>query len=129
MRQLLAGMSPRSGVSQVPRLRAETHFGVQARALLVGLHILNKSVPAIAGLEFQTGFTLCSITGRNPRYYTIQYFHWIGATAKITALQRECEVIWASRSLFQRYKTPQKAPATKAARMSIRLQEKIWTPP
>jgi len=38
MRQLLAGMSPHSGVSQVPRLRAETHFGVQARALPVGLH-------------------------------------------------------------------------------------------
>ena len=38
MRQLLAGMSPRSGVSHVPRLRAETHFGVQARALPAGLH-------------------------------------------------------------------------------------------
>jgi len=45
MGQLLAGlsrvrrgMSPHSGVSQVPRLRAETHFGVQARALPVGLH-------------------------------------------------------------------------------------------
>jgi hypothetical protein len=32
------GMSPRLGISQVPRLRAETHFGVQARALDVGLH-------------------------------------------------------------------------------------------
>jgi len=47
MRQLLAGlsrvqrgMSPRSGVSQAPRLRAETHSGVQARALPAGLHIL-----------------------------------------------------------------------------------------
>jgi hypothetical protein len=37
MRQPLAEMSPRTGVSQVPRLRAETHFGVQARALPVGL--------------------------------------------------------------------------------------------
>jgi hypothetical protein len=40
MRQLLDGMSPRSGVNQVPRLRAETHFGVQARALPAGLHFL-----------------------------------------------------------------------------------------
>jgi len=49
MRQLLAEMSPRLGVRQVPRLRAETpactkrfgegrHFGVQARALPVGIH-------------------------------------------------------------------------------------------
>jgi len=38
MRQFLAGMSPRLGVSQAPRLRAETRFGVQARALPVGLH-------------------------------------------------------------------------------------------
>ena len=38
MRQLLAGMSPHLGVSQAPRLRAETHFGVQARALLGRLH-------------------------------------------------------------------------------------------
>ena len=37
---LRRGMSPHSGVSQVPRLRAETHFGVQARALSVGLHPL-----------------------------------------------------------------------------------------
>ena len=37
---LRRGMSPHSGVSQVPRLRAETHFGVQARALPVGLHPL-----------------------------------------------------------------------------------------
>jgi len=43
MRQLLAGMSPGLGVSQVPRLRAETHFGVQARALPVGLHNLDAS--------------------------------------------------------------------------------------
>ena len=43
MRQLLAGMSPHSGVSQVPRLRAETHFGVQARALPVGLHNQSNS--------------------------------------------------------------------------------------
>jgi hypothetical protein len=34
----LAGMSPRLGVRQVPRLRAKTHFGVQARALPIGLH-------------------------------------------------------------------------------------------
>jgi hypothetical protein len=38
MREPLAGMSPHMGVSQVPRLRAETHFGVQARVLPVGLH-------------------------------------------------------------------------------------------
>jgi hypothetical protein len=38
MRQVLAGMSPRLGLRQVPRLRTETHFGVQARALPVGLH-------------------------------------------------------------------------------------------
>jgi hypothetical protein len=45
MRHLLAvlfrrkrGLLPHSGVRQVPRLRAETHFGVQARALPVGLH-------------------------------------------------------------------------------------------
>ena len=38
MRQLLVERSPHSGVSQVPRLRAETHFGVQAWALPVGLH-------------------------------------------------------------------------------------------
>ena len=37
MGQLLAGMSPGLGVSQVPRLRTETHFGVQARALPAGL--------------------------------------------------------------------------------------------
>ena len=42
MLQLLGGMSPHSGLSQVPRLRAETHFGVQARALPVGLHYLIK---------------------------------------------------------------------------------------
>jgi len=29
-------MSPRLRVSQAPRLRAETHFGVQARALPAG---------------------------------------------------------------------------------------------
>ena len=34
----LAGISPRLGFSQVPRLRAETHFGVQARPLSIGLH-------------------------------------------------------------------------------------------
>jgi hypothetical protein len=33
------GCRPAWGVSQVPRLRAETHFGVQARALPAGLHI------------------------------------------------------------------------------------------
>jgi hypothetical protein len=38
MRQLLAGMSPRLGVSQVPCLRTEAHFGAQARALPMGLH-------------------------------------------------------------------------------------------
>jgi len=25
--------------------------------------------------------------------YAVPYFHWTGATAKITALQKECEVI------------------------------------
>jgi hypothetical protein len=44
MRQLLAGMSPRLGVRHMPRLRAETHFGVQARALSVGLHIPSNAV-------------------------------------------------------------------------------------
>ena len=33
------GESPRSGVGQGPRLRAETHFGVQAGALPVELRI------------------------------------------------------------------------------------------
>ena len=33
----LAGMSPHLGIGGVSRLRAETHFGVQARALPVGL--------------------------------------------------------------------------------------------
>jgi hypothetical protein len=32
------GMSPPLSVSQAPRLRAETHFGVQARALPGRLH-------------------------------------------------------------------------------------------
>jgi hypothetical protein len=35
----LARMSPHSGVSQVSRLRAEAHFGAQARALPVELDI------------------------------------------------------------------------------------------
>jgi hypothetical protein len=39
MGEPLAGISPHMGVSQVPRLRAEMHFGVQARALPVGLHL------------------------------------------------------------------------------------------
>ena len=42
-------MSPHSGVSQVLRLRAETHFGVQARALPVGLHITGGG--GLRGLE------------------------------------------------------------------------------
>ena len=54
---------------------------------------------------------------------------WMGATAKITALQKEWETICISKSRFQRYKAPQKAPATRAARISITLPEKIWTPP
>jgi hypothetical protein len=53
----LAGMSPHSGVSQVPRLRAETHFGVQARALPVELH--NKSHSA-RGPVMRNGSTLPS---------------------------------------------------------------------
>ncbi len=50
---------------------------------------------------------------------------WMGATAKITALHTEWEVIWSRRSLFQRYWRPQKIPATSAARMRMRFREKI----
>ena len=52
MRQLLAGMSLPSGVRQAPRLRAETHFGVQARALPVGLHRLEVGIKTLA-YEFE----------------------------------------------------------------------------
>jgi hypothetical protein len=52
----------------------------------------------------------------------------MGKTAKMNALQMEWEVIWIKRSLFQRYRAPQKAPAMRAARIKIGLPEKTWTP-
>jgi hypothetical protein len=52
----------------------------------------------------------------------------MGKTAKMNALQKEWDVIWIKRSLFQRYKAPQKAPAIRAARINIGLPEKTWTP-
>jgi hypothetical protein len=53
---------------------------------------------------------------------------YIGKTANITVLQIEWEIITGARFLKRQYMAPQKAPATPAAPISIKLNDHMWTP-
>lgn len=50
-----------------------------------------------------------------------------GITAKINALQSEWETITGARLRYRQYMAPQKAPATAAAPMSMKLNDQICT--
>ena len=51
----------------------------------------------------------------------------IGNTAKITMLQTEWDIITGARDLKCQYMAPQKAPATKAAPINMKLNDQMWT--
>ena len=53
---------------------------------------------------------------------------YIGKTANITVLQIEWEIITGAKLLKRQYIAPQKAPATPAAPISIKLNAHMWTP-
>jgi len=52
----------------------------------------------------------------------------IGKTAKITVLQTEWEMMTGANFPRRQYNAPQKAPATAAAPMSMKLKDQICTP-